>query len=63
MKPDLEVVQIERSHSFKAWEYGYPYYTVRWHFYPEYEIHHVVATSGRTSSATSLVRLSRAICC
>ena len=46
MKPDLEVVQIGRSESFKAWEHGYPYHTVRWHFHPEYEIHHVVATSG-----------------
>ncbi len=47
MKPDLEVVQIGRSQSFKAWEHGYPFHTVRWHFHPEYEIHHVVATSGR----------------
>ncbi|MGB5558247.1 MAG: AraC family transcriptional regulator [Paracoccaceae bacterium] len=47
MKPDLEVVQIGRSESFKAWEHGYPYHTVRWHFHPEYEIHHVVETSGR----------------
>lgn len=46
MKPDLEVVQIGRSESFKAWEHGYPYHTVRWHFHPEYEIHHVVATQG-----------------
>jgi AraC-like DNA-binding protein len=47
MKPDLEVVQIGRAECFKAWEHGYPYHTVRWHFHPEYEIHHVVATSGR----------------
>ncbi len=47
MKPDLEVVQIGRSEFFKAWEHGYPYHTVRWHFHPEYEIHHVVETSGR----------------
>jgi len=46
MKPDLEVVQIGRSESFKAWAHGYPYHTVRWHFHPEYEIHHVVATTG-----------------
>lgn len=46
MKPDLEVVQIGRSQSFKAWEHGYPFHTVRWHFHPEYEIHHVVATKG-----------------
>lgn len=47
MKPDLEVVQIGLGESFKAWEHGYPFHTVRWHFHPEYEIHHVVATSGR----------------
>ena len=47
MNPDLEVVQIGRGESFKAWEHGYPYRTVRWHFHPEYEIHHVVATTGK----------------
>lgn len=46
MKPDLEVVQIGRAESFKAWEHGFPYRTVRWHFHPEYELHHVVATTG-----------------
>ena len=45
MKPDLEVVQIGRAESFKAWEHGYPFHTVRWHFHPEYELHQVVATS------------------
>ena len=47
MKPDLEVVQIGRAESFKAWEHGYPFRTVRWHFHPEFELHHVVSTSGR----------------
>lgn len=47
MNPDLEVVQIGRAESFKAWEHGYPFRTVRWHFHPEYEIHHVVETTGR----------------
>ena len=46
MKPDLEVVQIGHGQSFKAWEHGYPYHTVRWHFHPELELHQVVATSG-----------------
>ena len=46
MEPDLEVVQIGRAESFKAWEHGYPFRTVRWHFHPEYELHHVVHTSG-----------------
>jgi len=47
MNPDLEVVAIGSAESFKAWEHGYPYRTVRWHFHPEYEIHHVVATTGQ----------------
>jgi AraC-like DNA-binding protein len=47
MNPDLEVVDIGRQESFKAWEHGYPFRTVRWHFHPEYEIHHVVDTVGR----------------
>lgn len=47
MEPDLEVVQIRRGESFAAWSHGYPFHTVRWHFHPEYEIHQVVATSGR----------------
>lgn len=47
MKPDLELVQIGRAESFKAWEHGYPFRTVRWHFHPEFELHHVVATTGR----------------
>ena len=47
MQPDLELVQIGHAQSFTAWEHGYPFHTVRWHFHPEYELHHVVATSGR----------------
>ncbi|MDE2146585.1 MAG: AraC family transcriptional regulator [Burkholderiales bacterium] len=46
MKPDLEIVQIGRAESFKAWEHGFPFHTVRWHFHPEYELHQVVATTG-----------------
>lgn len=46
MDPALEVVDIGREESFKAWEHGYPFRTVRWHFHPEYEIHHVVSTHG-----------------
>ncbi|WP_299753360.1 helix-turn-helix domain-containing protein [uncultured Boseongicola sp.] len=47
MQPDLEVIQIGRGETFRAHEHGYPYPTVRWHFHPEYELHHVVATTGR----------------
>jgi AraC-like DNA-binding protein len=47
MNPDLELVRIGERESFKAWEHGYPFHTVRWHFHPEYELHLVCATSGR----------------
>ena len=47
MSPDLEVVQIGQGESFRAWEHGYPFRTVRWHFHPACEIHLVVATTGR----------------
>ncbi|KQQ79779.1 AraC family transcriptional regulator [Aureimonas sp. Leaf324] len=46
MHPDLELVQIRQGEAFKAWTHGYPFHTVRWHFHPEYEIHHVVETRG-----------------
>ncbi|WP_010164935.1 AraC family transcriptional regulator [Sphingomonas sp. PAMC 26617] len=46
-QPDLEVVAVSTSQSFKAWAHGYPYKTVRWHFHPEYELHLVTATTGR----------------
>jgi AraC-like DNA-binding protein/mannose-6-phosphate isomerase-like protein (cupin superfamily) len=47
VKPDLELVHIRKGESFAAWMHGYPFRTVRWHYHPEYEIHLVVATSGR----------------
>lgn len=46
--PDLEVVGVSTTQSFKAWSHGYPYRTVRWHFHPEYELHLVTATKGRS---------------
>jgi AraC-like DNA-binding protein len=46
VNPDLEVVQIGQGESFTAWEHGYPFRTVRWHFHPEYEIHLVAETEG-----------------
>ena len=47
MQPDLELVQIGRGETFRAYEHGYPFSTVRWHFHPEYELHYVVSTTGR----------------
>lgn len=47
MQPDLELVHVRKGESFAAWMHGYPFRTVRWHYHPEYEIHLVVATSGR----------------
>lgn len=35
LQPDLELVRIGERESFKAWEHGYPFHTVRWHFHPE----------------------------
>ena len=46
-QPDLELVAVRRDESFKVWSHGYPYRTVRWHFHPEFEIHLIVATSGK----------------
>ncbi len=47
MQPDLELVAVPPDESFTVWSHGYPYRTVRWHFHPEYEIHLIVATTGK----------------
>lgn len=47
MQPDLELVHIRKGESFAAWAHGYPFRTVRWHYHPEYEIHLIVATTGK----------------
>ena len=46
--PDLEIVDVRADESFKIWAHGYPFRTVRWHFHPEYEIHLVTTTQGRS---------------
>ena len=47
MTPDLEVVDVSHHQSFKIWEHGYPFRTVRWHFHPEYEIQLITHTVGQ----------------
>ncbi len=51
--PDLEGVDGSPESSFKVWAHGFPFRTVGWHFHPEYEIHLVAETRGR-SMADSL---------
>ncbi|SDP85027.1 helix-turn-helix domain-containing protein [Phyllobacterium sp. OV277] len=46
MRPDLEVVQMNRGEAFRTLSHGYPYHTVRWHFHPQYEIHLITETTG-----------------
>lgn len=46
--PDLELVDVGRAQSFLVFTHGYPYRTTRWHFHPEYELHLITETSGRS---------------
>ena len=48
MEPDLELVQVGDDESFTVWSHGYPFRTVRWHFHPEYEVHLITHTEGRS---------------
>ena len=46
--PDLELVDVGRAQSFLVFTHGYPYRTTRWHFHPEFELHLITETSGRS---------------
>ncbi len=47
MQPDLELVHIRKGESFAAWQHGYPFRTSAGTSIRKYEIHLVVATSGK----------------
>ncbi len=48
VQPALEVVNVGADSCLKIWSHGLPYPTVRWHFHPEYELHLITTTSGRS---------------
>lgn len=47
-QPALELVNVGADACLKVWSHGLPFPTVRWHFHPEFEIHLITATRGRS---------------
>ena len=48
IQPALELVNVGAKSCVKIWSHGLPYPTIRWHFHPEYELHLITTTSGRS---------------
>lgn len=47
MTPDLELIETERNKSFRLYTHDYPHKAAKWHFHPEYELHHITASVGK----------------
>lgn len=47
MTPDLELIHKPIHESFRAWAHGYPHAVAKWHFHPEYELHIIIASTGK----------------
>ncbi len=46
LRPNLEPVRACDGQSFRAWSHEHSCQSVRWHCYPEFELHLVTATKG-----------------
>lgn len=47
MTPDLELIETQRNKSFRLYTHDYPHKAAKWHFHPEYELHHITASVGK----------------
>lgn len=47
MTPDLELIENQSNKSFRLFTHDYPHIAAKWHFHPEYELHHITASVGK----------------